>query len=156
MVSTYFPYDSWIYTGVLHFEILELVWGKWDTSPSTHFKLCEKEEPISNKLSNGILAESSVVLWKVCLTSSLPPPLHIISKMPRFLMNLPSGHVLLTLLFEGVFWNRVCYPGAQSHRHSFPWLPATSYGSAEAHYSQGTYHNTIVTKLVGEEVWVTS
>lgn len=63
----------WIYTSVLPFEIFELIGGKWDTFSLTHLKLYENEEPVCNKLSGGILAESNQVFCKVSVTNPFPP-----------------------------------------------------------------------------------
>lgn len=153
-MSTYFPHDSlWIYTNVLPYEILELVGGKWDTFPLTHFKLYKKEEPICNKLSNGILAESNQIFWKVSLTSSLPSPLHILSKTTRFLMTVPSGHVLLRLWRNFLRYSLLSWC---SQDILFPGYQHWPVGQKILIIPQETYCHTLVTKLVGEEAWLTS
>lgn len=125
--------------------------GKWDTFPLTCFKLYEEEEPICNKLSNGILAESNQASHTVSFTSSSPPPLHTWSKTPRFLMSFPSGHGLLGFYCLRSFPRQFAILVLTGARHSFPWLPALGFRSDES-----IPHNTLVIKLVGEEVQLTS
>lgn len=157
-MSTYFPHHSlWIYTGVLPFEILELVRGKWGTCPLTRFELYDKEEPLGNKLSSGVNVgrqQSSLLQSEthhLCSTSTS-------YTTPN--ADFPDEHPFWTRAAKTWLWKfseaefatlvlavtDILFLGSQHQ----------ALDQKSLSVSQDTYCNTLVTKLVAEEVWLIS
>lgn len=153
-MSTYFPHDSlWVYTGVLPFEILELVWEKWDTFPLTHFTCMRKRNPSATSCQTEYWQKA------VCPLQSESHQLPSTSTS----YNIPNARIpdessfwactAKTLLFD-IFWSIVSHPGVHSHKILFSLVSSiVLWVRKSLTIPQGSYHNTLVTKLVGKEAW---
>lgn len=156
MVSTYFPQDSlWIYTGVLPFEISELVWEKWDTFPLTHFTCMRKKNP------SAISCQTEY--WQKAASPLQSESHQLPSTSTSY--NIPNARVpddsffwactAKTLLFD-IFWGIVSYCGAHSHKTFFSVVTSIVLRVRRVSLFCKGPITTLVTKLVGEEAWLTS